>query len=49
MKDKRRDNIKLEILRHTCFCAIVSAMLFLASFIETYISSNIFMSTTNIL
>ena len=49
MKDKRRDNIKLEILRHTCFCAIVSVMLFLASFIETYISSNLFMSTINIL
>ena len=49
MKDKRRDNIKLEIFRHTCFSAIVCIMIFIASLVETYISTNILMSTINIL
>ena len=39
MKDKRRDNIKLEIYRHTVFSIIVTCVLIIASFIETYISS----------
>ena len=45
MKDRRRENIKLEILRHTIFSAILAIMLVLASFIETYVSSNILMLT----
>lgn len=45
MKDKRRDNIKLEILRHTIFCGIMSIMLIVASILETYVSTNIFMLT----
>ncbi|MCI9365268.1 MAG: hypothetical protein HFJ54_01185 [Clostridia bacterium] len=49
MKDKRRDNIKLEILRHTIFSAIIGVMLIVASFVETYVSTNMFMFTTKIL
>ena len=48
MKDKRRENIKLEILRHTIFCTLASILLILASLIETYISANIFMLIRNI-
>lgn len=49
IKDRRRENIKLEILRHTIFSAGLSVMLILASFVETYVSTNIFMLTSNIL
>lgn len=41
IKDKRKENIKIEILRHTLFSAFVTLMLMGAAFIETYISSNI--------
>lgn len=49
MKEKTRENIKLEILRHTIFSAMLSLALILASFLETYVSTNIFMLTLNIL
>lgn len=49
MKDRARENIKLEILRHTIFSAILTIALVVASFIETYVSTNIFMFTLNIL
>lgn len=49
MKDKGTDNIKLEIIRHTCFCGIASIPVFLASFIETNVSLKIFMLIKNIL
>lgn len=42
-KDKRKENIKVAILRHTIFSLIILLCLVLASFIETYISSNLFM------
>ena len=41
MEDKRRENIKLEILRHTLFSIFVLLILILSSFIEVYISKNI--------
>lgn len=41
MKDKRRENIKIEILRHTMFSLFITAMLIVASFIEVYISGNL--------
>lgn len=41
MKDKRRENIKLEIIRHTLVSIIGLLLLFLASLIETYISTGI--------
>ena len=49
MKEKTRENIKIEILRHTIFCAMLSTMLILASLLETYVSTKIFMLTINIL
>lgn len=44
MKDKRRENIKLEIIRHTIISIIALIFLVLASFIEVYISTNLFTS-----
>lgn len=41
MKDKRKENIKLEIFRHTTFCLVILAILAVGSFIETYISNNL--------
>lgn len=41
IKDKRRENIKVEILRHTIFSACISALLVLSSLIEVYGSSNL--------
>ncbi len=49
MKDRRRENIKLEILRHTIFCAMLGIVMILVSLIETYVSTNILMLTLNIL
>lgn len=49
MKEKTRENIKIEILRHTIFCGILSSCLILASLIEAYVSTNTFMLTLNIL
>lgn len=42
MKNKDRNNIKIEILRHTIFCALMLILMIIASLIETYISTNIF-------
>lgn len=42
MKDKRRENIKLEIIRHTIFSGIVGIMLLISSLVEVYISTNVF-------
>lgn len=42
MKDKRRENIKLEIIRHTMISIISFVFLVLASFIEVYISTSLF-------
>ena len=41
MKDKRKENIKIEIFRHTIFCLIILAVLVVTSFIEAYISNNL--------
>lgn len=38
VKDKRKENIKLEITRHTIFCILILLMLELAAFVEVYIS-----------
>lgn len=42
IKDKRRENIKLEILRYTMITLVIGIISILASFVETYISANIF-------
>ena len=41
MKDKRKENIKFEIFRHTIFSLFVLILLVISSLIETYISSNL--------
>lgn len=39
VKDKRRENIKGEIYRHTIFSGIMTIMLIVSAFVEVYISS----------
>lgn len=41
IKDRRKDNIKLEIVRHTIFSAIMLLLLCIAAIIEIMISTNI--------
>ena len=41
VKDKRKENIKLEILRHTIFSSIMLIILLIASVIEIFISTNL--------
>jgi len=41
MKNKQRENIKLEILRHTIFCFIMLLGMLISALVETYISTNI--------
>ena len=43
MKNKQRENIKLEILRHTIFCGIMLVFMLISSIIEVYLSTNIAM------
>ena len=40
IKDNRRENIKLEIVRHTIFSLIMLIILIISSIIEIYISTN---------
>ena len=47
MKDKRRENIKLEILRHTLISLGLAILLVIASLIESYISTNLLMVCIN--
>ena len=42
LKDRRKENIKLEIVRHTLFSMIMLTCLIISSFVETFISTNIF-------
>lgn len=41
IKDKRRENVKIQILRHTIFSAFIAVLMIGASFVEVYGSSNI--------
>lgn len=41
MKDRRKENIKLVIIKHTIISLITTLCLVIASVIETYISTNI--------
>lgn len=43
MKDKRRENIKVEIIRHTLVSIMLLLVLVIASLIEAYISSSLLM------
>lgn len=49
MKDKRRENIKLEIIRHTLISIILLIILVVSSLIEVYISTNLLMLCINFL
>lgn len=42
MKNKERNNIKLEILRHTLFCVLMLILMIISSVIEIYVSTNLF-------
>ncbi|MDR0979271.1 MAG: stage II sporulation protein M [Lachnospiraceae bacterium] len=44
MKDRRKENIKIEIIRHTVLSLIFTVALVLASFVEVYVSTNILKS-----
>ena len=48
-KDKRKENIKLEVVRHTIFSICMCIGLVIASFIEAYVSSNLMMMLANYL
>ena len=41
MQDRRKENIKLEIIRHTLFAIFILILFILASLIEVFISTNI--------
>ena len=41
VKDKRKENIKVEIIRHTVFSLLMIITLLVSSIIETFISTNI--------
>lgn len=41
IKDKRKENIKLEIIRHTMFSMIMLILLIISSIIESFISTNL--------
>ena len=41
VKDRNRDNIKIEVLRHTVFSTIMLLILCLAGIVEILISTNI--------
>ena len=43
IKDKRRENIKIEIIRHTLMSIMLLVILVMASLVEVYISSNLLM------
>lgn len=41
LKDKRRENIKPALIKHTFFSIIILLLLLLAALLETYLSSNL--------
>ena len=49
IKDKRKENIKIEILRHTVFSLFITGILVIASVVEVYISSSLVSSNINLL
>ena len=49
MKNKRRENIKLEIIRYILISIFLGILMILSAFIESYISSNLLMLTLRFL
>jgi stage II sporulation protein M len=41
LNDKRRENIKLELIRHTVFCGLIALLLLVSAIVETEISTNL--------
>jgi uncharacterized membrane protein SpoIIM required for sporulation len=41
IKDNRKENIKLEIIRHTIFSIVMLLLLIISSLIEIFISTNV--------
>lgn len=41
MKDKRKENIKIEITRHTMFCIIIMLAMQVAAVVEVYVSTGL--------
>ncbi len=41
MEDRRRENIKIQIIRHTLFSLFILIILVISSLVETYISGNL--------
>lgn len=42
MQDRRKENIKLEVIRHTIFAIFILILLIASSFVEAYLSQGIF-------
>lgn len=49
VKDRRKENLKIEIVRHTIFSLIMLSLLMISSIIEVFVSSNILMLITKYL
>ena len=41
VKNRERENVKIEFIRHTVFCTVMATVLLIASLIEVYISTNL--------
>lgn len=49
VKNKRKENIKLEITRHTLFCLLILILLGASALIEVYISAGLLQICTKFL
>jgi len=47
MQDRRKENIKLEVIRHTVFSIFMAILLIASSFIEVYVSQNLLKYSIN--
>lgn len=47
MKDKRRENVKIEIVRHIMFSLLIGGVMLLGTFVETYVSTNLINAFVN--
>ena len=47
MKDRRRENIKMELLRHTIFSVIFGIAIIIGTLVETYISTYLILQCIN--
>ena len=48
MQDRRKENIKMEVIRHTFFSIFILILLVLSSFIEVYLSQNLLKYSINL-